>query len=375
MTLTDSSVTNKSITLSPYTPKKRPAKKAPEAQGPLAKVHPYYNYGPILSRNGTYNFLVGGRGLGKTYGAKKRAIKRFLDHGEMWIYLRRYKEELIPVRETLFADIQHEFPDWDFRIQGNSLEIDNAANRDAKKRDWQTMGYIIPLSVAQKYKSVAYPAVKTIIFDEFIIEKGAVHYLPNEAAVFNNFYSTVDRWQDKTTVFFLANAVSLNNPYFIEYAIFPEPDTEWIKLSDGFIIAHFPKDGAFADSVSNTRFGQFIKDTDYEKYAVGNEFADGHQTLVGLKNPKARYQFTLETREGSFSIWEDVLASKWYATRKQPGNPLEFTLVPQNVSEQKTLVLYSTDMIGRLRAAYSEGRIWFDNAGTRNLFLDLFRRQ
>jgi hypothetical protein len=362
--------------LKPYTSKKRVPGKV-DATGPLKVKHPYYDYGPILSHNGTYNFLVGGRGLGKTYGAKKRAIKRFLSHGEMWIYLRRYKEELVPVRETLFADIGHEFPDWDMRVNGSTLEVAPASDRDKQKRDWRTMGYLIPLSVAQKYKSVAYPQVKTIIFDEFIIERGVYHYLPNEATVFNNFYSTVDRWQDKTTVFFLANAVSLSNPYFIEYQMFPDAETEWIKagVPVGFIVCHFPKDGAFSDSVSKTRFGQFIAGTEYEKYAVGNEFADGHQTLVGKKNPKARYQFTLETREGSFSLWEDVLAAKWYATRQHPGNPLEFTLLPGNVSETKTLLFYSTDMIGRLRAAYSEGRIWFDNAGTRNLFLDLFRRQ
>lgn len=361
--------------LKPYIPKNKAVPTQGDSFTPPKKVHPYYDFGPILSRNGVYNFLVGGRGLGKTYGALKRSIRRYVDRGRQFIYMRRYKDELIPVRENLFSAVSVEFPDWDFRVNGSVLEIAPVSDRDAKKRDWRTMGYLIALSVAQQYKSVPYPDVETIIFDEFIIEKGAVHYLPNEAALFNNFYSTVDRWQDKTIVFFLANAVSLTNPYFIEYMIIPGKDDEWFRLRDGFIVCHFPKDGAFADSVSKTRFGQFIKDTDYEKYAVGNEFADGHATLVGIKNPKARYQFTLENRLGKFSIWEDVLGAKWYATRKHPGNPLEFTLVPENVSEDKTLLLYTTDMVGRLRAAFSEGRIWFDNPGTRNMFLDLFRRQ
>lgn len=361
--------------LHPYTPKKRIQDKAPESTGPLKKVHPYYDYGQILSHNAVYNFLVGGRGLGKTYGAKRRAIKRFLSHGDMWIYVRRYKDELIPVRETLFADIQHEFPDWDFRVLSNSLEVASASTREEKRRDWRTMGYIMALSVAQQYKSVAYPLVKTIIFDEFIIEKGAIQYLPNEAGVFNNLYSTVDRWQDKTTVFFLANAVSLANPYFIEYNILPTKETEWVKDPNGFYVAHFPQDKAFADSVLNTRFGRFIQDTEYADYAVGNEFADGHAQLIGIKNPRARYQFTLETRRGSFSIWEDVMRAEWYATKKHPGNRLDFTLLPERMNEDKTLLMWSSDLIGRLRSAFSSGQIFFDTPITRNIFLDLMIRR
>lgn len=375
MSLTDTSITDTTVALKPYKPKD----KAQPVQGASfskpKKVHPYYNFGPILSRNAAYNFLVGGRGLGKTYGALKRSIKRFITHKKMFIYMRRHKTEMVPVRENLFAAVKEEFPDWDLRIQGSTLEIAPISDREKRKRDWQVMGYLIPLSIAQQFKSVPYPDVETIIFDEFIIEKGAVHYLPNEAQVFNNFYSTVDRWQDKTIVFFLANAVSLTNPYFIEYGIIPTDGEEWMKVKDGFIVCHFPKDTAFADSVKATRFGQFIAGTEYEEYAIGNEFADGHLTLVEAKNPKARYQFTLENSLGKFSLWEDVLGAKWYATRKHPGNALEFTLVPQNVSPEKTLLLYSNDMIGRLRSAFSEGRIWFDNPGTRNVFLDLFRRQ
>src|SRR5437868_2634218 len=178
----------------------------------MSKITKYYDYAALFSRNGTYNICVGGRGLGKTYGAQKKAIRDAITSGlkdgfdkcDQFIYLRRYKEELQMSRDTFFAAVGEEFPAWDFKAEGFEAKISPAADRDIKKRVWKTIGFFIPLSVAQKYKSVAFPRVKLIIFDEFIIEKGVTHYLPNEAIAFNNFFSTVDRYKDKTRVLFLA---------------------------------------------------------------------------------------------------------------------------------------------------------------------------
>ena len=48
----------------------------------------FYNFGPILSRNAVFNFCVGGRGIGKTYGATKLGIKNYLKDEQQFIYLR-----------------------------------------------------------------------------------------------------------------------------------------------------------------------------------------------------------------------------------------------------------------------------------------------
>src|SRR5699024_185718 len=170
----------------------------------------YYSFDKIYSFNATYMFIIGARGLGKTYGAKKRVINNYIRNGEEFIYLRRYNTEL-KSRGTFFADIAHEFPDWHFRVNGHQAQI-APFEKNPKKRQWETMGYFVPLSTAQTQKSVAYPAVTTIIFDEFIIEKGALHNLPNEAQAMNEIYYTVYSGQEKTRVLFLANAVSIMNP-------------------------------------------------------------------------------------------------------------------------------------------------------------------
>lgn len=337
------------------------------------KKHPYYNFNRLYSYNATYNFCVGGRGLGKTYGAKKQVIKNYIRRGEMFIYLRRYKTELVS-RQTFFADIAHEFPKHDFRIHGNLAQIALMATRDTKNRDWQTMGYFISLSTAQSMKSVAFPKVTTIIFDEFIIEKGNIQYLPSEADVFNNFYSTVDRYQDKTKVLFLANSVSIMNPYFLKYEIAPDQENEFVVRSDGFIVAHFPDSEKFANSVYETNFGRFIKDTDYAEYAVSNTFMDNHDNLINPKDSNARYMFTLETKNGKFSVWFNMFTSEYTVQEKLPKQQLLFTIVPERMDSDKTLMTFNDKPMQYLRTAFRNARVTFDKPQTRNTFIEIFAR-
>ena len=99
------------------------------------KTHPYYDTTRVCSYNAPYNFVVGARGFGKTYGFKKRAIKRNISHGEEFIYLRRYKEEMKLARDSFFNDIREEFPEWEFKIdKGKAWKSPKAVNDDEKTR-------------------------------------------------------------------------------------------------------------------------------------------------------------------------------------------------------------------------------------------------
>lgn len=338
------------------------------------KAHPYYKYDKLFSYNATYNFVVGGRGIGKTYGAKKRAIVNAIRRSEMFIYLRRYKTELSAARDTFFSDIQQEFKGYDFRLKSNIAQMSPVKDRDNKRREWHNIGYFFALSTAQSLKSVSFPTVTLIIFDEFILERGAFHYLPNEAIVFNNFYSTVDRNQDKTKVLFLANSVSIMNPYFIEYDVRPNTNNAFIVKYQGFVVCHFIDSENFSRSVYETAFGRFIQNTEYAKFAVGNEFADNNDNLLALKTSRAKYLFTLECRTGIFSVWHDSVTSDYFIQDKLPKDNVTFTLLSDKMDTNKILVNFNDPQLSYLRSAFKQAKVVFDKPSTRNTFAEIFKR-
>lgn len=158
----------------------------------------WYSPHDILSHNCLFNFVVGNRGAGKTYSAKKWAIKSFLKTGAQFIYLRRYKTEFADFK-NFFADIAHEFPDVDFEIKGRTVYIND-----------EIAGYGVSLSTALTKKSVSYHLVDKIIFDEFIIDSKVIHYLSHEVTAFLEFYETVARMRDNVRALFLSNAVLMS---------------------------------------------------------------------------------------------------------------------------------------------------------------------
>ena len=70
----------------------------------------YWDIKRALSYNCLFNFIIGARGVGKTYGCKEFVIKRFLREGEQFVYVRRYKDELKKMKR-FFDDI--EFARWE----------------------------------------------------------------------------------------------------------------------------------------------------------------------------------------------------------------------------------------------------------------------
>ena len=333
------------------------------------KKSSYYSLHDVLTRNGVYNFITGPRGNGKTYSAKKHAIKRFIDRGEQFIYLRRYSTELSSTL-TFFADVGQEFDGWDFQVFGGEFKI----RREGSKDKWVTMGYAFALSKSATYKSKPMPNVHTIIFDEYLIEKGHRRYLQNEATVFNDFFNTVDRYQDRVRVFFLGNSISIANPYFNHFKITPpiSGEKEWVTSGNGFIVAHFPKSNSYVNEVGLSRFAQFIQnfDPDYAEYAMASLFKDNTGDLLGRKHKDARYLYSLSSSQGSLSVW--IYKDLFFLQEKQPESPNMFTTDHNRVTRDVHLLESNNYFFTMVKNAYGKGGVLFDKPSTRATFVSCF---
>lgn len=344
----------------------------------------YYNFDKIHSYNAVINMVVGARGLGKTYGKKMGVIRDAVRNGNEFIYLRRYQEELKESRVTFFGDVTYgtpdsDFPDFDFRLNGKRAEFAPITSRSDKKRVWSVMGYFVPLVTASHFKSVSYKKVRTIMFDEFIIEEGHVRYLTNEVNALLHFYSTVDRNQDRVRLFMFANSVSIDNPYFITWNIEPKPDNEWFMFGDGFVVCHFPDSEKFRNEVYQTRFGKFIKDSEFATMAVGNVFVDNNESMLGKKDAKAKPKFNIKTRKRTFSVWHSKSERKYFVITGAVPDLYTYTLDAtllgddENVHEAVMLVDRSFGPFQVLRTHWRSNMVLFDRAPTRNAFMEIFK--
>lgn len=351
----------------------------------------YYDYRRIDAYNGVYNFILGGRGIGKTFGAIKKEIKAGIKTGSQFVYARRYIDEIKQTKTTFFDAVIRAglFPEAEFRVNGNVGEWAPAVPSDIeswskadqkewfKKREWQVLVYFVALSGGQKLKSKPYPLVKTIIYDEFILEKGLTRYLDGETSVMLNLYNTVDRQEDRVKVYFLANAVSIDNPFFVHYEISPDDvRKEFVVKYDGFMVCHFPESEAFKNEVIKTRFGRFLleSDPDYFEFAHGNHFRDNTKLQVAKKDSKAEYLFTLETEKGTFSIWNKMGSPIFYAQRKLPKDDVVYTLMPERAGAKKQYVDVKDKMVAVLRSAWRRNDLYFDADITRIAFLEVFKK-
>ena len=62
----------------------------------------YYHSGKIASYNAIFNFIISNRNFGKTWGAKKRAVKRAIKKGKKTIWIRTFKKEVKECIATFF---------------------------------------------------------------------------------------------------------------------------------------------------------------------------------------------------------------------------------------------------------------------------------
>ena len=89
----------------------------------------FYDLSRVLSYNAYFNFLLGERGVGKTFSTKKFVINKFLKHNEQFIYLRRYKPEIKEAKDTYFNDIISKFPNHSFETKNYKFKIDDKTAR------------------------------------------------------------------------------------------------------------------------------------------------------------------------------------------------------------------------------------------------------
>lgn len=186
----------------------------------------WYDYTAIDKLNCQYNFIIGERSNGKTYGALLKIIKKFLEKGEKGAYIRRYKEDFRGKRgDALFESIEKDGvirklteDKYDgVKYQNGRWYLSKFDEKTQKKiAGDEPFCYGFAISDMEHDKSTSYPDVTTIVFDE-VLTRG--YYLQNEFVLFMNTLSTIIRHRNNVKIYMLGNTVNKFAPYFTEMGL------------------------------------------------------------------------------------------------------------------------------------------------------------
>jgi hypothetical protein len=323
----------------------------------------YYNPNKMLSYNRILNFVIGARGIGKSYAWKVHPIKRFLKYGEQFIYLRRYKPELKKVNQY-FDNVKEEFPGIELKVKGREFYVNG-----------KLAGWAIPLSSWQSEKSNAYPNVSTIIFDEFLREKDNSGYMPNEVSALLNLMDTVFRDRENCRCVALSNAVSVVNPYFLYFNLIPNINKRF--NANESILIEIPDSKDFSEERRKTRFGKLIDGTDYGEMSLDNDFVNDSNVFIEKRSKESKYVFTVVYKGMNMGVWVDNdLGLLFLSHDHDPSSKKVFALSKEDLTENVMLIsgwkknYYLKKLVGSFMAGY----LRFDNQVLRTTGYELFKK-
>lgn len=323
----------------------------------------FYDPATTLSHNCILNFVLSLRNGGKTYGCLKMCVNRFLKTGEQFIYLRRTYEELKQCKNNLFEALKanNEFEGHELNIDGYNAMIDNKIG-----------GYLMSLSKAYQVKSNAFPNVKYIIYDEFLIEKNG-RYLNGEPEALLAFMETVGRMRE-IRVLCLANFSTRANPYFNYFHIYPQRNTKFLKHKTKPLLIHVFDSESVRNEKKKTQMGQLVNNTAYGDFMLeNNPFLDNYTFIEkpsGFLNYVATY------------IYQGEKVGEWYSPSKglifltSHIDPTCNNVFSFDTDSHEPNILYIKKMknhpnVKDLRFAYENGVLRFETLIIKNVILDL----
>ncbi len=333
----------------------------------------YYNINNLLSYNALLSFVIGERGVGKSYSAKKFVAKRFINKNKQFVYIRRYKTELKQSMIKKGVPIFWKQIENDEELKNHNFNNDN----ELMKIDDKIAGFAIPLSIANILKSATYDNVDTIIFDEFIIDKGCYHYLQDEVTALLETIETVARLRN-IRVIFLGNAISITNPYFTYFDL-SLPYNSQFKVAKRdkngmpLIVINYIKNEVYRKIKKESRFGQLINGTEYGKYAIDNEFLRDSKSFIHKKTKESKFYFILIINNIYYGIWHDYKNNLMFISKDyDPKCPIKFSINPEDHNENTLLIKCKASPFFRsIIEHYRLAKLCFENQKIKNNIMNI----
>lgn len=188
----------------------------------------YYRLDKILVHDAQYYVIIGERSNGKTYAVLEYFLQQYIlsEYNDEFAVIRRWREDFKGKNGSqLFSGLVEngvisKLTDNEFNTIVYASSRWYFAKRDSHgaivKKMETPCCYAFALTDKEHDKSISFPKVKNILFDEFLTNQ---YYLPEEFVSFMNVLSTIIRLRDDVKIFMCGNTINPYSPYFAEMGL------------------------------------------------------------------------------------------------------------------------------------------------------------
>lgn len=289
----------------------------------------YLDVEKILSVDVPFIFIIGGRGIGKTYGFLKHMILTCV----MFLLMRRSQTQTDLINNPEFSPFKPLNRDLDWKIETKTIAKNLGGIYDRIEEGGTPLGYTCALSTVKNVRGFDASDCEYLVYDEFIPEKHE-HPMKHEADALWNAYETINRNRElkglkALQLIALANSNDLANPIFMDLELVRTVQKMQAKGQNCYInrergIAIFDLgDSEISERKQNTALYRMKKGSKFNEMALGNKYSN---EVAGKIKSRSLKEFIPVVKIGELTIYEHKHDSTLYGTTHKTGNPEEYDL-------------------------------------------------
>lgn len=346
----------------------------------------YYNWRKIDGYNAPINVVIGQRGVGKTFGKVKDAMRWYVDNGGRFVYVVETLEDVKTLSqnkgERFFAALKEHYSTAESKRgqryykalfegvvdEGETDLVDEGLQKirgGTIKIGEETAGYIIAINSYGQLKKNNFVNIKYVIIDEFIPEEIDVTHL-KIARKIASVIQTVARRQN-VKIYMMGNSIRLDDLLLVKLGCDNMRLGEVRKIKDKYgllVVCEYidPKDYEEYTQASNSsvagRLATLLGEDNLDK----NEFRGGcpASLLIGSNPKRSHLMMCLHGEAGSVRIHATQDYSEYYVMSDYGRNARERITLDQAYTSN--VVQYRPEWREVLMTKYAQGAIKFESS-------------
>lgn len=285
-----------------------------------------------------YKFILGARGIGKTFGELKYWIDKVRGTGNKIVLMRRTQVQIDLIKTpelNPFLALEYEYGDYykfilktiNKNVTGVYIsEFDSETNNYIPK---ELICYMIALSTVSNIRGFSGNDIVHIIYDEFT---GELHEKPisNEGTAFLNAIETIGRNRElkglpPLTVTCLSNSTMLANPIFIELKFITlceralAKGKDFISIPDRLTSIYLIHNSPISKAKEKTSLYKLVgTDSSFSAISLKNDFNNDYFDMIKSKNIKEYKPICVV---GEIVIYKHKAKREWYISSHVSGKP------------------------------------------------------